>query len=151
MPDGWMASFDDPSPYAYEAYRWQRYEHEAPFLRGKGVLVAVAVVVLLGFVATDVAYYENVTAPVQVTAVNWYTEGQLVGTSHGFILHTSEVFNLTFTCVGLCYRYNGAVIGSPFRLVSTQIFYYPTEFLNITIQAPSTGYSGPLAVTLTVG
>ena len=150
MPDGWMDSFDDPSPYAFEAHRWQRYEHEAPLLRGKAVLLGVAVVVLLGFVATDVAYYENVTAPVDVSVVNWYTAGQLVGTSHGFVLHTSEAFNLTFACVGLCYRYLGAVIGSPFRLVSTQIFYYPTEYLNLTIQAPSTGYTGPLTVSLMI-
>jgi len=150
MPDGWVESFDDPSPYAYEAQRWQRYEREPPLLRGKAVLVVVAVVVLLAFVATDVAYYENLTAPVVVSYVGWYAEGQQFATSVGFTVHTSQAFNLTVKCTGFCYRFNGAIVGAPFRLLSTQIFYYPTEFLNLTLKAPSMGYTGPLAVTLTV-
>jgi len=150
MPDGWMDSFDDPSPYAYEAYRWQRYEREPPLLRGKAVLVAVAVVVLLGFVATDVAYYENLTAPVMVSYVSWYAEGQQFATSAGFTVHTSQAFNLTIKCSGFCYRFNGAIVGAPFGLVSTQIFYYPTELVNLTLKAPSVGYTGPISVTLTV-
>ena len=150
MRDGWIESLDDPGLYAYEAHRWQRYEHEPPLLRGKAVLVAVAVVVLLGFVATDVAFYENLTAPVVVSYVSWYAEGQQFATSAGFTVHTSQAFNLTIKCTGLCYRFNGAVVGAPFSLVSTQIFYYPTEFLNLTLRAPSVGYTGPLSVTLTV-
>jgi len=150
MRDGWVDSFDDPSPYAYEVHRWQRYEREAPLLRGKAVLVVVAVILLLAFVATDVAVYDNLTAPVQVSYVTWYAEGQLFATSAGFTVHTSETFNLTLKCTGICYRFNGAFVAAPFHLVSTQIFYYPTENLNLSVQAPSIGYTGPLSVTLTV-
>jgi len=150
MPDRWAASFDDPSPYAYEALRWQRYEHEPPLLRGKAILVVVAVLVLLGFLATDVAFYENLTAPVVVSYVSWTAEGQQFATSAGFTVHTSQAFNLTIKCTGFCYRFNGAIVGAPFHLISTQIFYYPTEILNLTLRAPSVGYTGPLAITLTV-
>jgi len=126
-----------------------RLPHLSPHLRA--ILLGAAVGALVMFVATDVLLYENLTAPVQVSTVNWYTQGQLFATSHGFAVHTSQAFNLTLKCAGFCYRFNGAALGSPFHLVSTQIFYYPSEYVNLTARAPSAGYSGPLSVILTVG
>jgi hypothetical protein len=119
-------------------------------VRAQALIIGIAVGVLLTLVVLDASLYENRTAPVQVTTVNWYARGALLTTSEGFTLHTSQQFNLTLECVSVCYRFNGAAVSSPFSLVSTQVFYYPGEFLNLTLQAPSTSYSGPLAITLSV-
>ena len=151
MPDPWDESYDPCSPYSYEALRWQRYEHEPPLVSGKVLAISLAVIALLGFLAADFALAENLPGSVTVSGVYWYEAGQQFATSAGFALHTSQTFNLTFRCTGFCYRYDEVSVGAPFHLVSTRFFYYPSEFLNITVQAPSVGYSGPLAVTLTIG
>ena len=119
--------------------------------RARAIVFGAAVGALVMFTVMDVSLYQNLTAPVQVSAVSWITEGQQLATSAGFTIHTSQVFNLTLRCNGFCYRFNGASVSSPFSLVSTQIYYYPGEFVNITAKAPAAGYNGPLSVTLTVG
>ena len=119
--------------------------------RARAIVFGAAVGALVMFTVMDVSLYQNLTAPVQVSTVSWITEGQQFATSAGFTLHTSQAFNLTLTCNGFCYRFNGALVSAPFSLVNTQIYYYPGEFVNITAKAPSSGYSGPLSVTLTVG
>jgi hypothetical protein len=135
-------------PFVGRHHLFLRPLHVGP--RTQAIAFGVAIGALLVFVATGVSLYEDLTATVEVSIVNWYSEGQLLGTSSGFAVHTSQAFNLTLTCFGLCYRFNGASVGTPFHLVSTQIYYYPSEYVNVTAQAPSIGYSGPLSITLSV-
>jgi hypothetical protein len=151
MGDEWAEPFDPCSPYSYEAMRWQRYAHEPPLVSGRVLAIALAAVALIGFAATDLSLAENLSGSVQVTGVYWYAGGEQIGTSAGFTIHTSQQFNVAFRCTGLCYRYDEVSVGSPFSLVGTQFYYYPSEYVNVTAQAPSTGYSGPLSITLTIG
>jgi len=115
------------------------------------VAIGLAAVVLLAFVAADVTAYHNATTPVVVTSVEWYAMGQLLTTSAGFTLHISQTFPLTLACYSLCYRFNSVTVGAPFQVTSSHIVWQPVEYVNATVQAPATGYNGPLIVYLGVG
>lgn len=114
------------------------------------VAICVAAVALLVLIAADVSAYEARPVPVDVTEVNWYAEGELLGSEAGFSIHSSEVFTLSLSCAGLCYKFNGATASSPFHVVSVAIEYQPIEYVNATVLAPPSGYSGPLIMTLGV-
>lgn len=113
--------------------------------------VAVALVVLLFFVAADVAALTTPPVKVQVTAVNWVVEGSTIASTAGFTVHGSQKFLLTETCQIFCYNFKGAAVSAPFQLVALSIVNQPAQFTNLTIQAPSSAYVGPLTVTLVVG
>lgn len=115
------------------------------------VAIGVASVVLLVLIAADVSAYEARPVLVLVTQIEWYAEGELLGSEAGFSVHESEIVTLSLACEGLCYRFDGAAASSPFHVVSVAIVYHPIEYVNATVQAPSSGYAGPLTMTLGVG
>jgi hypothetical protein len=152
MRDEWSESFDLCSPYSYEALRWKRYGREPPLVSGKIWLVAIAGLVLLGFLSADVALYEgSPTVVVQVTAVEWFIPGTSLATTAGFVMHASERVTVTLTCSTTCVRISGATVQSPFTLVGFSVVYHPDQYTNVTVQSPSTSYMGPIAIELSVG
>jgi len=149
MRDGWAESFDSLSPYSGEVHRWQRFEHEPPLIRGKTLLVFCVCLVLIGFVAADVALLSQAPpAPVNVTVVEWFVPGAPLTTASGFSMHSSQQVTLTLTCSSLCYRVNGATVYAPFTLAGFSVAYHPDQYINVTVQSPSTAYSGPIAIEL---
>jgi len=131
---------------------------QAPFIptrhlriRPVAIAIGVAAIALLAFVAADVSAYQTATTPVVVTSVEWYALGQLLTTSAGFTAHASESFPLTLACYSLCYRFDSVSVGAPFQVTSSHIVLQPVVYVNATVQAPGTAYSGPLVVTLGVG
>jgi len=151
MRDAWDDSFDSLSPYAYEAHRWQRLEREPPLVRGSVVLLAAACLVLVGFVASDVSLYSSPPATVQVTAVEWFIPGAPLATTAGFTMHGSEAVTVTLSCNSVCFRFSGATVESPFTLVSFSVVYHPDQYTNVTVQSPSSDYTGPIAIELNIG
>ena len=152
MRDGWADSFDALSPYAYEARRWQRFDREAPLVSGKVWMVAIASLLLVGFVGADIAAVSQAPAPaVQVTAVEWFVPGAPLATSTGFSMHGSQAVTVTLTCSSLCYRVGGATVFTPFTLLAFSVVYHPIQYVNVTVQSPSSAYSGPLAIELNLG
>ena len=113
--------------------------------------IAVATIVLVIFVAADAAAVDNFPATVHVSSVDWFAEGTELATSAGFTVHASQTFIVTETCQLFCYNFDGATVGAPFHLVRVTIVNQPVQFTNVTIQAPSGTYNGPLTVTLELG
>jgi len=118
----------------------------------KVLAVGVAALMLVVFVAADISALQSRPAVVQVTVVNWYAENALLTTSGGFTMHASQTVTLSLTCSTYCYRFNGeASVSSPFTLLGVTVAYAPIQYANATVQAPSSGYSGPLTIDLGVG
>jgi len=115
------------------------------------LILAVAGVVLLGFVAADVGAFANLPVSVQVTGVSWYAEGELLTTSGGFTLHSSQSTTLVLTCDTICWAVDGASVSAPFHLVGLTVIDQPVQYVNVTVQAPSTAYHGGLTIDLAVG
>ncbi len=113
--------------------------------------IAIAVVALLTFVATDVYLIDAPPPKVQVTTVNWYAGSTLVATTAGFTVHTSQAFILSETCEIFCYNFNGASVSAPFQLVNLSIVNEPVQFTNLTIRAPGGSFDGQLSITLDIG
>jgi len=152
MRDAWDDSFDPLSPYASEAQRWQRLEHEPPLISGKALLVVIACLVLVGFVAADAAALVRApAATVNVTAVEWFIPGALLTTTAGFSMHSSQQVTLTLTCSSVCFRFSGATVYAPFTLVAYSVVYHPVQYANVTVESPSSAYIGPIAIELNVG
>jgi hypothetical protein len=151
MRDAWDESFDSLSPYAYEAHRWHRFEHERPLVSGKALLVGVACLVLVGFVSADVTMLSQAPpATVEVTAVEWFVPGAPLVTTAGFSMHSSERVTVTLTCSSVCYRISGATVEPPFTLVSFSVAYHPIQYTNVTLESPSSAYVGPIAISLSL-
>jgi len=150
MRDAWDDSFDSLSPYAYEAHRWQRLEREPPLVRGTTLLVVAACLLLLGFVAADVGLYSSQPVTVNVTAVEWFIPGTPLATTAGFSLHGSSSVTVTLTCSSVCIRFSGATVESPFTLLGFSVVYHPDQYTNVTVRAPATAYTGPIAIQLNV-
>ena len=118
----------------------------------KVMAVGVAALVLVVFITADVSAFETRPAVVQVTVVNWDVENSLLTTSAGFTLHGSQTVTLSLTCSTVCFRFNGAAtVSSPFTLLGFTVAYAPIQYANATVQAPSSGYSGPMTIDLGVG
>ena len=113
--------------------------------------MAVALLLLVVFVAADVAAIEAFPASVHVTEVNWFIGNQSIANISGFAAHSSQTFVLTETCELFCFNFNGATVSAPFQLVHVSIVNEPIQYTNLTIQAPASAYSGPLAIYLEVG
>ena len=138
-----MASF-------YGGYDQAGYIRRAPTrISGKLVAIAIATIALLAFVAADVAALESPPVVVKVTVVNWNVESFPLTTAGGFAMHPSQSVSLTLTCSSYCYRFSdSASVSAPFKLVSFSVVYAPIQYTNATVQAPSSGYDGPLTITL---
>ena len=148
MGDAWDESFDRSSPYSYEMLRWQRYGHERPLVSGKIILVVVAAVLLLALVGADVTALANRPVMVRITSVSWYAGGSLLTSSSGFSIQASQRTTLTLTCSTVCMGIFTATVGRPFLFLGFTVAYHPIQFVNVTVLAPSSAYSGPLAITL---
>ncbi len=146
-----MAMHDNVATF-YGAYD-QVGLHRLPRMRIPWVLVVLvlAIFVLIGLVVADVAAYDSGKVTVQVTSVSWYALGGLLTTSGGFSLHASQTVTLTLTCNSICFRLDGASVSSPFQMVSFAVTQQPVQYANVTVQAPTVSYDGPLSVTLSVG
>jgi hypothetical protein len=116
------------------------------------LLMAVAAILLIVFVAADVAAYENLpgNVDVNVTSVSWVSEGSVLTTSGGFALHGSERTTLSLSCSTVCIRFDGATASAPFSVVTFHLSYDPDQYTNVTVQAPTSAYNGPLTITLGV-
>ena len=112
------------------------------------IAIIVAVIALLIFVAADASAAESLAPNVHVTSVSWWADGTELTTSAGFTVRASQTFLLSVTCQVFCYDFDGATVGLPFHLVRVAIVSQPVQFTNLTIQAPSSAYDGPLTITL---
>lgn len=113
------------------------------------LLLAVAVVILIGFIAADVLAFQSIPAKIQVTSVEWYAGTQLLTTTQGFAMHATQAVTLTLSCNFICYEFGGATANAPFQVTGFAVSYSPIEFVNVTVVAPSSAYSGPLMIVLT--
>ena len=112
--------------------------------------IGISGLVLLGFVAADVAAVQNRPVSIEITAVDWDAYGGLLATTTGFSMHASQITTLTLLCSTVCLRFNGATVSSPFVLVTFALSYSPDQYTNVTVQAPVTGFTGPLTISLSV-
>ncbi|MGA8664164.1 MAG: hypothetical protein WB809_03735 [Thermoplasmata archaeon] len=110
--------------------------------------VAVAVLVLLAFVAADAGAFEALPVAVHVTAVEWYPGTELLTCTGGFSLHSSQSVTLTLTCNFICYEISSATVSALFHLAGFVVTYSPIQYVNATVTAPSSAYTGPLVITL---
>jgi hypothetical protein len=113
-------------------------------------ILAIAGILLVAFIAADVSAYQNLAVTVKVTSVEWFVEGEALTTSGGFSLHGSQSTTLSLTCSTVCYRFVGATASSPFTVLGFSVSYHPIQYTNVTVQAPTSAYDGPLSVTLEV-
>ncbi|HXW67593.1 MAG TPA: hypothetical protein VEL82_06955 [Thermoplasmata archaeon] len=113
--------------------------------------VGVAVVVLVVLIAADVGAIDGRTASVEVSSVSWYADTELLTTEPGFSTHGSSAVALSLSCDLICYRFDGVSVSAPFSLVSSSITEQPIQYVNVTVRAPASAFSGPLAITLSVG
>jgi hypothetical protein len=114
------------------------------------VLLAIAVLVLVVFVAADVAAYESLPVTVHMTSVSWISEGTVLATQAGFSLRAGAHATLTLSCDSVCIKFGGASVNSPFALLAFSVVYHPDQYTNVTVAAPASAYSGPLSITLSV-
>jgi len=113
----------------------------------RGLLVT-AIAVLVVLVVLDVATYEDGATITRVSGVGWYAEGELLASTPGFSVHASQTFTLTLTCNFICYNFNGASVSPPFQLVAFSVVNQPIQYANVTLKSPSSGFDGPLTITL---
>jgi len=150
MSDSWDESFVPLSPYAYEAHRWQRYASEPPIVSGAVCLIAVASLVLAGFVAADVGALSSTPVKVTVTQIRWFVGNASVGNQSGFTMRGGQSVSLSAVCQLFCPNFVGVTVDQPFTLVNYTIAYPWFEYLNVTVQAPSNSYTGPLTIVAQV-
>jgi hypothetical protein len=114
------------------------------------LLIAIAVVALAVFVAADVAAYEALPLSIEVTSVSWESEGTILASEPGFAIHGGQSATLSLTCDSVCIKFGGATVNAPFSLLAFSVVYHPDQYTNVTVQAPTSAYSGPLTITLSV-
>lgn len=148
MRSGWADSLDAPSWYAFEGQRWQRYEHEPPPVSGGVLAIAVAAIVLVSIGAADVGVALSPAVKVTVTQVNWFVGNLSVGNQSGFTMEGGHTVSLGLVCEIFCPKFDGMTISSPFTLVSDTIAYPWNEYVNVTVGAPASTYTGPLSIVL---
>jgi len=112
------------------------------------LLVAMAVLVLLVFVAADVSAFQALPVPVRVTSVEWLAGSELLATAGGFSMHTSQSVTLSLSCDSLCYAITSGAVRAPFHLAGFVVTYAPSQFVNVTVVAPSSAYTGAVVITL---
>ncbi|HLM90712.1 MAG TPA: hypothetical protein VK424_01470 [Thermoplasmata archaeon] len=110
------------------------------------VLLAVAALVLLVFIAADVSAFQALPVAVHVTAVEWFAGTELLTSTGGFTMPSSQSVTLTLTCNFICYEITSATVSAPFHLAGFVVNYAPIQYVNVT--APSGSFTGPLVITL---
>ncbi len=142
-----------PGPVAtfYDGYDLIPLRRAAP---GRVPAVALAIVVgaaaLVVLAAADVSAWQARPAAVHVTSVSWYVNGTLLTTLPGFSIRAGATTVFPVVCNLFCLEWAGASVGAPFQLVafSEQVSALGIQYTNVTVQVPSFGYTGPLAITL---
>jgi len=114
------------------------------------VIVGVVLGILIVFVSADVTLYASQPIPVQVTAVEWFIPGAPLTTTSGFSMHGSEWVTVSLLCSTVCIRFSGATVEPPFTLESFSVVYHPDQYTNVTVQSPSSSYTGPIAIELNI-
>ena len=124
-----------------------------PSLRFKPIYLAVgaAVIVLLILIAADVSAAGSSPASIHVSSVQWYVGQTLLASTGGFTVSSGQHFVETLSCTMVCLNFVGASVAVPFTLVSFSVVNEPAQYTNLTIAAPSSGYSGILSITMLVG
>jgi len=145
-----VVAHHDPVATFYGGYdqigiRWVRRQR-VPWA---GVAITLAAIVLIVFVAADVAAFESRPAVVTVTTVTWYAETIDLVSGPGFTMHSGQHVTLPFQCISICFPFTGASVNAPFQLVGFTHTPPPVQNVNVTVQAPSGAYSGPLTIVLT--
>lgn len=136
------AAFYDP--YLGESLR--------PYLRITPAVAAIAVtsLALTGLVAADIGAFESIPAKVSIQQVNWFVGNVSVGNESGFSILGGHTFPENLVCEIFCPQFGRASVNAPFTLVSATFAYPWFEYVNLTIRAPGSSFSGPLNITLTV-
>lgn len=136
------AAFYDP--YLGESLRWPR--RITPAIAAIGVTSLV----LVGFVAADLNALEAVPVKVSIQQVNWLIGNVSVGNESGFTILGGHTFPENLVCEIFCPPFGHASVSAPFTIVTATVAYPWYEYVNLTIRAPASPYSGPLNITLTV-
>jgi hypothetical protein len=111
----------------------------------------IAVPVLAAFLASDITLATGSSPSVRVSTVDWDVDGAVLATAAGFEARPSHVVTLTLTCTELCYRFSGATANSPFVVTAFSTTDQPIQFTNVSVQTPSSGYTGVLTISLVLG
>jgi hypothetical protein len=142
----------DPFAAFYGGYdRTALVRRPALHLHPIRIAFLIAVPVLAVFVVSDVALATGTTSSIRVTAVDWEVDGAVLATAAGFEARPSHVVSLTLTCTDLCYRFTGATASSPFVVTAFSTVDQPIQFTNVSVQTPSSGYTGVLTISLVLG
>ena len=113
--------------------------------------LGISAAVLVGLVAADAATVVAGPPLVQVTSVSWYAEGYLLNTTAGFSVRPSEAVTFPLTCdpsQSLCFNFTGAIASAPFTVTAFSSVVRSLVYTNLTVQAPSARFVGPLSITL---
>lgn len=147
-----VAAFYDPyvGPYAPDLRRWPRYLRRKRLLTKGVVLIALASLLLLVFVAADVNAYYSLPVKVTVTEIHWFVGNVSVGNASGFSVKGGQEFSENLVCTLFCPTFVGESVNSPFVLVNLTITYPWFEYANATFRAPNSAYTGPLDIVLRV-
>ncbi len=112
------------------------------------VALVLAVVLLLVFVAADVAAIASGPVTVRVTSIDWYAEGGLLASTSGLSVRGGTTFVASLSCTTLCFRVLGVTAAAPFEVSQLSVVDSPLQWVNVTVRAPTSAYVGPLALTL---
>jgi hypothetical protein len=139
----------DPQAAFYGGYdRLRPTSPPLPRIRSVQFGIGVAVLALLVFVTADAYAISAAPVNVHVTSVAWTTEGIDLATTSGLTVHGGQTFTVSLTCASLCYRFVGATANSPFTVVGFSTELQPIQFTNVTVQAPSSAFTGALTISL---
>jgi hypothetical protein len=133
----------------YDPYVWQTARSPRRISLGIAAVV-IGVLVLLALIAADVSAYEAIPAKITIERVDWMVGNFSIGNSSGFTTLSGHAFPENLVCEIFCPNFDRASVSSPFTLASSSFAYPWFEYVNLTIQAPSSGYDGTLTITLGV-
>jgi hypothetical protein len=137
-----FAAFYDPFPV-------QRFYKRHSLHINKLVLcIAIALLVLILLTAVDVQAYYALPVKVNVNHVYWLVENITIANNTGFIELGGHQFPEQLICELFCLKFINVHVWAPFNLVNYTIQYSWNQYVNVTIQAPISAYSGDLNITL---
>ena len=117
-----------------------------PFVLRAALVVAVLVLIVL--VAVDLNAYANLPTKVTITGVDWRVGNVSLGNQSGYRALGGHEVHQNLLCEIFCVPFDRASVNPPFVVVSSTFAYPWYEYVNLTIRAPDSAYSGPLVITL---
>ncbi len=112
------------------------------------VALVLAVLVLIVLVAADVNAYASLPTKVTITGVDWRVGNVSLGNQSGYRALGGHEVHQNLVCEIFCVPFDRASVNAPFVVVSATFAYPWYEYVNLTIRAPDSAYSGPLVITL---